>query len=768
MPVLTTPQASALWPPPVGAHALLPRDPYLRWSELCNWRNLKPGGLQLPAQLSFIVERSHDSAGWDEVRSSQFGVSVPPAYDAALPATGAAGPGAAAQASRFATLRIATRLPGPPGTLPTALPPAAIAARIASVLANPKVARLQLGYPRGAAFEAGHGAPPPVPALRPPEAADVVLGVIDYGCPFAHHGLLDAHGTPRVAVLWQQSTRDPADAPWHAPRGFAHGRVLERDAMAALMAASQRDGRVDELLCYEAAFAVPDRDPDDPASAPRRQWLKPARVLLARASHGSGVLALAAAPAAALVSRVPPGLPAAELPPYALHAPPGDAASACPLIMVDLPREQSEVSSGRWLPVNALDGLRYILAEARTRFTRSAPAPVAAGQGGGGEGGMPPPVLPVVINLSSGAHAGAHAGQAMFERAMDELLRADEHLAITLAAGNSRRIDTHAELSVPAATGAAAGRAELGLFVPPAQPFDTCVEFWLPPGADLHTLGIEVRAPGGHVLRVDGAQPEDEWRAGAGQPMAALLLYPAVVQATDRSMALLCVWGTTSSSTRRSPAPAGPWQITVRNQAAQPLAVSAWIECDEVIFGRVRTQVARFFNPARCQPGEAPAQVAARVVRRDGTLSNIATAAHALAVSAYQGRRDEGPVSRYAGMPRWAAAPVPPAPPRPQAWLPLAAAADAGLSHPGVRVAGNRGAALQRFNGTSAAAPQAARYLANAMAAGATRPAIVAGLPAQPVALPAPADWLQHPAEPVPPTGTPFSHPADGRLRLPR
>ncbi|MDT7833689.1 hypothetical protein [Aquabacterium sp. OR-4] len=742
MPILTTPPASALWPPATGGHAGLPRDPYLRWAELSDWRNLKPGGRQLPAQLSFVVERSAASANWNDVRSSPFGVSVPPAYDQPLPAIGAAAGGP----SHFATLRIATSLPGAPGST---LPSAAIAARIASVLANPKVARLQLGYPRGAAVEAVSRPLPPVPV---PEPADVVLGIIDYGCPFAHSQLLDMHGAPRVAVLWQQSTRDPADAPWQAPSGFAHGRVLDRPAMAALMAASTRAGRVDELLCYENAFAVLDREPEDPLSPPRRQWLKPSRVLLARASHGSGVLAMAAAPAAALTTHVAPGLPVAEQPVYALYAPPGDAASVCPLIMVDLPREQSEVSSGRWLPVNALDGMRFILTEARKRFVVS---PAAAEP------------VPVVINLSSGAHAGAHAGQAMFERAMDELLLADERLAITLAAGNSRRIDTHAELTVPPAAAGLPGRAELGLSVPPAQAFDTCVEFWLPPGTDLRTLAFEVQAPGGPVLRVDGAQAEDEWRIGTDQLMAALLLYPVVAQATDRSMALLCIWGTTSSRTRRSPAPAGPWHITVSNRAAQPLAVSAWIENDEVIFGRVRTQVARFFNPARCGPGEEPAQVAARVVRRDDTLSNIATATQALAVAAYQGRRDQGPVSRYSGMPRLGAAAAPGAPAPPLAWLPLAAAADAGLSHPGVRVAGNRGAALQRFNGTSAAAPQAARYLANAMAAGATRPAIVAGLPATPVALPAPPDWLQHPAEPAPPTGTPFSHPADGRLRLP-
>lgn len=731
------PAPSAICPPGSPA-AASPRDPYLRWAELSAWRNLKPSG-RLPAQLSFIVERSADSADWNDVRSTMFGISVQPAYDAALPATG--------QPARFATLRIATTLPGAPGTT---LPPAAIAARIASVLANPKVARLQLGYPRGAAFEsAAPSAPRPI---EPAQAVPVVLGVIDYGCPFAHADLLDAMLQPRVALLWQQSTRDAATTPWQPPVGFDHGRVLDRQAMIDLMADSRRDGRVDELLCYEAAFAVPGRDPDDPAAPARSSWLKPSRVLLSRASHGSGVLTLAAAPPARLAALAPPGLPAAEQAPYALYAPAGDAASTCPLIAVDLPREQSEVSSGRWLPINALDGMRFIVGEARQRYTWTAAGAAAP------EVAEP---VPVVVNLSSGAHAGAHAGQAMFERAMQELLAADDKLAITLAAGNSRLTEAHAELAVPAQ-----GQAELGLFVPPSQPFDTCVEFWLPPGATLASLAIDVVAPGGAVLSVDGAHPEVEWRAPGDQLMAALLLYPAVVQATDRTMALLVIWGTTSSITRTSPAPAGPWRIHVRNGGAQSLTVSAWIECDEVIFGRRRAQMARFFNPARSGPDETPAEVAARLVRRDDTLSNIATAPLALAVAAYRGRRDEGPVSRYSGMPALQA-PVDREHPLPRSWLPLAAATDAGLSHPGVRVPGNRGGALQRFNGTSAAAPQAARYMANAMAAGATRTAVVAGLPTVPAPLPAPPAWLQPPAEPAPPTGAPFSHPADGRLRLP-
>lgn len=729
----TSPAPSAFWP--AGAPgAAKPRDPYLRWAELSGWRNLMPSK-KLPASLSFIVERSARSQGWGGVRAAAPGVDVPSAYDQALPGTG--------QPARFATLRLATFDAASPGVQ---LPLGVIEQRIAAIVGHADVERLQLGYPRGPAC----GEEPvlvhrPMEPVAQPQKAEVVLGVIDDGCPFAHADLLDSGKAPRIALLWQQSARDPVLPPWRAPDGFNHGRVLDRQAMVNLMNDSLRDGQVDEALCYEAAFAVPQQQPPAPAVAVR-QWLKPSRVMLVRASHGSGVLALAGAPVAGLAARMPSGLPASEQPPYALYAPAGDAASRSPLIVVDLPREQTEISSGRWFPICGLDGLRFIVTQARSRFQ------AVSGQG----------EVPVVINMSSGAHAGAHAGLAMFERAMQELLAADDRLAFVLAAGNSRVNLSHGVLTVPKG-----GMQELGLFVPPSQPFDSALELWLPAGTRAQDVQITVLAPDGTALTVDGGVPEQVWSAGPGQTMAALMLHDDVVQAPGLTQALLMVWGTTSSITRLSPAPAGCWRVQVSNRSGQTIQVDAWVERDEVVYGQRRPQVARLFNPERSGPGEKPAEVAARKIRRENTLSNIATAALPLAAAAYTGRRADGPVSAYSALPALKVSITPGAASTPVAWLPLAAVADAGVSHPGVRVGGNRRAVLQRFNGTSAAAPQAARYLANEMASGKTRSAVVAALPPTPAPTPVPPEWLRHPAEPPLGTGNTAPHPADGRKRLP-
>ena len=681
------------------------RDPYLRWAELTNFRSLQGGDGEFPARLSFIVERTSDSTGWEEL-DRLVGVDVEAAY---------LRPMANSEVSRFATLRVITK-----GLMNDELND-----RIMRLLKHPDVARLQLGYPRGRSrtMPDQNPAPPQPPKadkprptqLAPAETAEVVMGIIDDGCPFAHPDLLDPAGRTRLALIWLQTTYGETKPPWMAPIGFQDGRVLERSAMTVFMEQSQPGGSLDETLCYQAAFAT-----EESASG-----LKPNRALLSRESHGGSVLAVAAGH--------PPNLRGMRLP-YELsddlYGEPGDAASCCPLIFVNLPQEQVEISSGRWMPVNALDALRFILREARDRYTRAGAARV-----------------PVVVNLSYGSTAGSHSGGAMFECAMDELLNADEHLAITLAAGNSRDAESHAQLDVPARRS-----ASLGLFVPTSTPFDTFVEFWLPPKAELSTIEVSVTTPEGLVMVVSGSQRESvlaepftstDAEDRARKRTAALFLFPRVVQAVDRTMATLVVCGTVHSVRRDTLATAGPWRITVKNGGKSALKVQCWVERDEV--GGRHAQAARFFSV------EGEKRDFERVIRTTNTLSNLATGAHAFQVGGYRGAAADGPMADYSGAP-------------PEAWkdqhkkrryLPFAAKADASKSHPGVRVPSNRGNVSRRMNGTSVAAPQAARYVANQMAAGKTRVQIEAELWEKP--------------KPLPVAGTghrPKIDPRDGRKRL--
>jgi hypothetical protein len=680
-----------------------PRDPYLRWALLTNFRNLRRGG-KLAARLSFIVECDGTTKDWKFLRDLE-GVGVPPVYDSLL-ANGAR--------ARFATVRVSTLESTDPAETKTANAET-LQRRLMSLLTAQGVKRVQLGYPRGNELEAVPGGPQqkPVPP-RGRELAPAVLGIIDDGCPFAHPDLLDAWGVTRLVRLWQQTTFDEPDAAaadlWKPVPRLGYGRSLNREAMHALMNESKRGDEVDEALCYETAFGVSESANVDGRA---REWFKPSRTLLTRASHGGSVLAVAAGQLPRLNGLGVPGLGAAPL-----HGSEGDTASTCPVIFVDLPREQVEISSGRWLPINGLDGLRYILDEARADFMRSATE-----------------LVPVVVNLSSGSSAGAHVGEAMFERAMDELLAADDRLAITLAAGNSRVSEVHAQFDV-----AARGQQEVGVFIPPLHAFDSFIEFWLPPGVDLSDLSIQVQAPDGTALRVAGRQHQEVAGPPQGLPIAALMFFPHVVQATRRGMVLLAVGGSVSGSGREGVAAAGPWRVTVANKGAKTITVQAWIERDEVVFGRTQPQAARFLS---FDDDEAATDA---LVRKTHTLSNIATGAHAFAVAAYRGDTVEGPMTDYSGAPADAQTPT---------YLPFAARAEAGLSHPGVRVAGQRGSATRRMSGTSVAAPQAARYLVNAMALNPSRAAVNASLPAEPRKLPVKE-----------PSGMDAIDPRDGRLRL--
>lgn len=683
--------------------AARPRDPYLRWADLTDFRSLRRDG-KLPSQLSFIVERSAVSTGWSQLRRI-LGVTVPTAYDDLLPTT--------TNPSTFATVRIETEDWSDSRTKNA----------IRELLMHRDVERIQLGYPRGLnRSEPDQRPQPPGKGPAPPAAkqpARVVLGVIDDGCPFAHPDLRDRADQTRLAVVWQQTTLDEANGSWVRPDGFEHGRVLTRAKMSELMSAARRSGDVDESLCYEAAFATEEPDIG-------KAYRKPSRVLLSRASHGGSVLTVAAGMPQSLQGARPCCEAGNDL-----YAEPGDAASTCPLVFVDLPREQVEISSGRWMPINALDGMRFILREARSRFARPDNKP-----------------LPVVVNLSSGSTAGAHDGKAMLERALDELLGADPHVAMTMAAGNSRTARSHARLDV-----AAAGRARVGVFLPPSQPFDTFVEFWLPAGVDPTKVALRVTSPDGQAMAVSSSRPEavlidgvpKKGESPAPYIAASLLFSRSVVQSTDRAMILLSVCGTVHSARRKTLAAAGPWQVMVINDSAKPLTVQAWVERDEVVYGTRRAQAARFLSEE--DDVELDPDSDALVVTRSNTMSNISTGELVFAVGAYRGEKCDGPVVDYSGAP-------------PETWhdkryLPFAAKSDAGQTHPGVRVPGNRGNVSRRMNGTSVAAPQAARYTANCMATGMTRMDVAAGLPSEPEPLPVKGDL-----------GPPKVDPRDGRKRL--
>lgn len=665
------------------------QDPYALWAVHTNLRAFKRNQDLEPPVITFLLEltepyskQSHFTEGagamWQVYQRWVNGleVTVPEAYERVLPKTG--------KTPTFITLRL---------DISQLKTPAEKLAAVQAVMATSYVKRLQIGFPRPG-FGPGGGNPEqsaemPTPISTPeqgkPPPPAVVLGVLEDGCPFAHASLL-RDGYTRVAALWDQSLGRTLAPPWTAPVGFPYGHQVVKAAMDTWLDKyrSDDDRSVDEQALYaDAEVAMP--------------------ALVRRNSHAAAVIGLLAGD--------PAGLPAPDdsdnyyNDSQAWPGPRQAQLLQAPLVAVRLPQEQTSVSAGRWLAVNALDGLHYI---------------TAASLALGGDG-LPPP--PTVVNVSYGAIAGPHDGSSMLESAMDELCAGQDDLAIVLATGNTfgtvHDVDAldpgtclaggvHAQQALPAGQS-----IELTLHAPADKAFETYLELWFTdPGnapnaiQPLHIGEVQVNAtgPDGTVYGPVpcGSQLFDQQVA---EKTTVGLLFPKLAsQSSYRSMALLVL-----AATRVHPefvsAPAGLWTITISNLGPRALQVQAWVERDDTTVGANRPQSARL------------------VPNRDGAdghltdrniFSNIASGVASLTVGALVNAPDlAGPPGSLKASGYSAAGPS-----NAQGPL-LSAVADTGAALPGIRVTGNHSGCVLRTNGTSMAAPRAARWIADQLGRGA-------------------------------------------------
>jgi hypothetical protein len=543
--------------------------------------------------------------------------------------------------------------------------------RIVALALLPRIRRLQFGFPRPArSWE-----PLPVPREPPPAprpATKVVIGVLDDACPFGHESLLDARGRSRVVALWDQSlSRD------RSPALFGYGRERFGGHFAAL-----RARHADE----EALYADPE------ALQSRLKW---------RSSHAAAVVTLAAGAPARLPVR-PTGrhLARAAEDSITLGRAPADEASAAPVVMVQFPHEQVDLAGSRWMVVRALDGLRYLadMAERLNPAPRDGP-------------------LPLVANLSYGSGVGAHDGTGVLETAMDELAAAHGRMAIVLAAGNShgttRQGDKDALAYAPSGRHASrplpgGATIRLELCVPPNKALETYLELWFSVATKAHDakqwlangeVAVTATSPAGQRLHIEipGIAFDDGNSRLTG---AGLIGFPRVVHSRLRSMALLVVAATQMSATRIE-VPSGIWRIDVRNLGTRALRLDAWVERDLLPGAARRSQAARLLDPGDGGGG----------LTDDDTFNNIATGTQPFRAGALVWRHT---------LPATEISPYSSAARNDTVGPEFSAVADESPSLPGIRVAGSTSGAIVRMNGTSVAAPQVARYLANRLARGET------------------------------------------------
>lgn len=611
----------------LGLVATLPGiDPALVWADATAWRDFRRPGDAVPATVAVAAVRA-PSTTFGQLQA--LGLDVPDAH-------------LLADARHFGA------------TLPTAM--------LATLCAGPALARIELAMPVIPQRPRPLASPPAVaPAGRAGalSASEVLLGVIDHGCPFAHQLLRDATGTgTRVLRIWDQDERSPAFAAAGGvtPAAMGYGVEMARPALNALMTAAAQaglDGAVDEDRCYRLAGN--------------------AASLQERFGHGAGVTTLLAG------SRH-----AGEVQPRS------DRAAAADIAFVQVPRDALQDSSSGALSRYVIDGLRWIVGCAR-------------------------PGQRVIVNLSDGSSRTLHDGSALVERTVAELVQATKSqpvpvdLTVVVAAGNSGDEERHAML---AAASAAPAMRRAVLRVAPDGESPAFVTLRLPSPAQQ----LRITAPGGAAVDAGAGESWGWTAAGDAAPAAGVVIAQPAGGGPAQGLLVIGV-------TRRVPgaeaAPAGDWCIERIDDDAAAQPVQLWVSRGQRNAGALpRSRQARFVDVDRShdpQPQlrclEVDLVPPGSAIRRAGSLNGIACLPQGqgmVVVGSALLRELRAPKYASSGP---AAGPAAGARVGPD----CAAAADFSTNQLGRLVHGNRSGVATRATGSSFAAPRRARQLAEVL-----------------------------------------------------
>lgn len=527
---------------------------------------------------------------------------------------------------------------------------------------------------------------------RPKANSPVLLGVIDDGCPFAHWRFRQGQAT-RVLALWDQNTRPPVQvggAPalrfGRVPFDFQWGLEFWRDQSISGAATvlglndwltrHRHAGGLDEDGCYaEGGFTQRVVLPGMPPGLTR---------LAGSWAHGSHVMDLMAGqvPLSSRVARAdqaPPSWEKAQ-----------DAASQADIVFVQIPEAGVRDATGNWLEGSILEGIDYIVSCADPAITPR-----------------------VVVTISYGPTTGPHDGSSALERSLRQLC--DQHdgsvgkvrLEIVLAAGNSWLTQHHVSW---VSTGVA---RNWHWQVPPDNPVDIFAEVWIPAAAPGVTISL--------------APP-----AGSGPTQATVTPTPSGNG-----------WTLRIPPTRATPGnpqqqqPHGAWTVTVSGVPINT-PVHAYLARTEPNLGaRTGAKASRFVDPdwERTRGAAAAHRYrngafdnAGSLVSRRGTLNGMATDWHPQILVAGGWVLGNGGKASYSSEGPARATPATPYPPGPRPGPDYALPTDETRIHTGVPGAGTRAGASFRLVGTSSAAPQLARHLAN----GALPPATSQPVPPSP------------------------------------
>jgi hypothetical protein len=326
-------------------------------------------------------------------------------------------------------------------------------------------------------------------------------------------------------------------------------------------------------------------------------------------------------------------------------------------------------------------------------------------------------ILPVVINLSYGTIGGPHDGTTSFERFIDRRVAQRKArgstLDVVMPSGNSHLSRCHAEIAFanPGAT------ADLPWRVQPDDQTPSFLDIWLPPrsSAGASRIKLKVKPPGGVSSQYieEGANALLEWRDANGN-LYCQVHYTFFPAPTARGRFRVRTRPTATFDSSTSVAPAGVWTIRLKNKSLTPREeIQAWIQRDESLYGHpLRGRQSYFDDPLYERCDEAGREVVIdrthSLVRRARLLNSLATGRDTVVVGGYVSESRvpckysaAGPVTT----PRGARGPTRVGP---DALI----VSDDSQPHGGVLAAASRSGSVVAMNGTSVAAPQIARWLA--------------------------------------------------------
>jgi hypothetical protein len=506
--------------------------------------------------------------------------------------------------------------------------------------------------------------PTPDPTkFHPPlvAATKVAIGIIDDGIAFAHQRFRDSDGSSRIAAMWLQETekRSPGD------NAVVFGRRLIHDDIKKLLQECKSE---DEIYRRVGATDFGKTVKVTKFGKTNQYVYNP---LAARVSHGTHLLDLAAGGS--------------------------QTAGEIAILAVQLPSVATIDTSGLTMGSYVLQAVRMITTWADA-FSEEHP-------------------LPLVINFSYGLLAGPKDGSQYLEKALADMIhhRNKRHqnpnlTRLVMPAGNSYRTRAAARLELKK-------RVEtLEWVIHPDDGATNYVEIWLDTGAE----GKRGEAPVEVWLTAQDGRTSHPIRPSVGHLHQATIgggaiagIYFQRIQhgKTVRERILLAVNPTVRNDECRELAPSGRWTLSIRNLTKKKITAHVYVQRDDTPFGYPRRGRQSYFDHAGAyerdpQTGDYRMQKEGCPIIYADTLSSIATCPmdesdHVIVVGAAEASEGQPP-SDYTSS----------GPTKLRAGPDNSAFADDGDAHWGRLAAATFSGSVVAMRGTSVAAPQIVRLVA--------------------------------------------------------